>query len=203
MSDAGRSQRSPPWDRRAVPCARAMSAVLPPTAAAPACRHPRRQAAVAEPARVGALQAQPHRLLCRCWSSSRMLVVATLAEAGQQRPAARRALQRQVVLRRCSATRPKRGSAATSRRRPTGRTRSSTSSSPSRATGRCARSTRTRRRRPTTSTKRADPAPPSARELARHRRLGRDMVARLLYGFRVSIWFALALTVGRHRDRHR
>ena len=32
---------------------------------------------------------------------------------------------------------------------------------------------------------------------------GRDMVARLLYGFRVSIWFALALTVGRHRDRHR
>ena len=29
------------------------------------------------------------------------------------------------------------------------------------------------------------------------------MVARLLYGFRVSIWFALALTRGRHADRHR
>lgn len=42
--------------------------------------------------------------------------------------------------------------------------------------------------------KEPDPAPPSARNWLGTDSLGRDMVARLLYGFRVSIWFALALT---------
>jgi microcin C transport system permease protein len=39
-----------------------------------------------------------------------------------------------------------------------------------------------------------DPAPPSAKNWLGTEQNGRDMVARLLYGFRVSIWFALALT---------
>lgn len=39
------------------------------------------------------------------------------------------------------------------------------------------------------------PAPPSALNWLGTDPKGRDMVARLLYGFRVSIWFALALTV--------
>ena len=39
-----------------------------------------------------------------------------------------------------------------------------------------------------------DPAPPSARNWLGTDARGRDMVARLLYGFRVSVWFALALT---------
>ena len=40
-----------------------------------------------------------------------------------------------------------------------------------------------------------DPAPPSARNWLGTDAKGRDMLARLLYGFRVSIWFAFALTV--------
>lgn len=40
-----------------------------------------------------------------------------------------------------------------------------------------------------------DPAAPSAANWLGTDGFGRDMVARLLYGFRVSIWFALALTV--------
>jgi microcin C transport system permease protein len=44
-------------------------------------------------------------------------------------------------------------------------------------------------------TKRADPAPPSADNWLGTDGYGRDMLARLLYGFRVSIWFAIALTV--------
>jgi len=40
-----------------------------------------------------------------------------------------------------------------------------------------------------------DPAPPSAANWLGTDGSGRDMVARLLYGFRVSIWFALALTL--------
>ncbi len=39
------------------------------------------------------------------------------------------------------------------------------------------------------------PAPPSATHLLGTDAHGRDMLARLLYGFRVSIWFAIALTV--------
>jgi microcin C transport system permease protein len=39
------------------------------------------------------------------------------------------------------------------------------------------------------------PAPPDARNWLGTDTLGRDMTARLLYGFRVSIWFALALTL--------
>lgn len=39
------------------------------------------------------------------------------------------------------------------------------------------------------------PAAPSAANWLGTDRFGRDMVARLLYGFRVSIWFAIALTV--------
>ncbi len=42
--------------------------------------------------------------------------------------------------------------------------------------------------------KEPDPAPPSARNVLGTDSQGRDMLARLLYGFRVSIWFALALT---------
>jgi microcin C transport system permease protein len=42
--------------------------------------------------------------------------------------------------------------------------------------------------------KQPDPAPPSARNVLGTDSQGRDMLARLLYGFRVSIWFALALT---------
>ena len=41
----------------------------------------------------------------------------------------------------------------------------------------------------------ASPAPPSAKNWLGTDDKGRDMLARLLYGFRVSIWFALALTV--------
>ena len=40
-----------------------------------------------------------------------------------------------------------------------------------------------------------DPAPPGARNWLGTDGKGRDMVARLLFGFRVSIWFALALTL--------
>ena len=39
------------------------------------------------------------------------------------------------------------------------------------------------------------PSPPTASNWLGTESNGRDMVARLLYGFRVSIWFALALTV--------
>jgi microcin C transport system permease protein len=39
------------------------------------------------------------------------------------------------------------------------------------------------------------PAPPGSRNWLGTDGHGRDMVARLLYGFRVSIWFAIALTV--------
>ena len=39
------------------------------------------------------------------------------------------------------------------------------------------------------------PAPPSARNWIGTEGNGRDMLARLLYGFRISIWFALALTL--------
>jgi microcin C transport system permease protein len=39
------------------------------------------------------------------------------------------------------------------------------------------------------------PAPPSARNWLGTDSKGRDMVARLMYGFRVSIWFAIALTL--------
>ena len=41
----------------------------------------------------------------------------------------------------------------------------------------------------------APPSPPNATNWLGVDDKGRDMVARLLYGFRVSIWFALALTV--------
>ncbi len=44
-------------------------------------------------------------------------------------------------------------------------------------------------------TTKIDPAPPSADNWLGTDGNGRDMVARLLYGFRVSIWFAIALTV--------
>jgi microcin C transport system permease protein len=40
-----------------------------------------------------------------------------------------------------------------------------------------------------------DPAPPSGANWLGTDAKGRDMVARLLYGFRISIWFAIALTV--------
>jgi microcin C transport system permease protein len=39
------------------------------------------------------------------------------------------------------------------------------------------------------------PAPPSARNWLGTDPKGRDMLARLIYGFRVSVWFALALTI--------
>jgi microcin C transport system permease protein len=39
------------------------------------------------------------------------------------------------------------------------------------------------------------PAPPSARNFLGTDAKGRDLLARLLYGFRVSVWFALALTL--------
>ena len=44
-------------------------------------------------------------------------------------------------------------------------------------------------------TKAAPPAPPSAKNWLGTDSKGRDMLARLLYGFRVCIWFALALTL--------
>lgn len=44
-------------------------------------------------------------------------------------------------------------------------------------------------------TKRADPAPPTRDNWLGTDSFGRDMTARLLYGFRVSVWFAIALTV--------
>jgi len=43
--------------------------------------------------------------------------------------------------------------------------------------------------------KRADPAPPWRGNWLGTDGFGRDMVAKLLYGFRVSIWFAIALTL--------
>lgn len=39
------------------------------------------------------------------------------------------------------------------------------------------------------------PAPPSARNVLGTDSKGRDLLARLVYGFRVSVWFALALTI--------
>lgn len=42
-------------------------------------------------------------------------------------------------------------------------------------------------------TKRMDPAPPTADNWLGTDSYGRDMTARLVYGFRVSIWFAIAL----------
>ena len=42
---------------------------------------------------------------------------------------------------------------------------------------------------------RLDPAPPDAANWLGTDSNGRDMLARLLYGFRISIWFALALTI--------
>ena len=44
-------------------------------------------------------------------------------------------------------------------------------------------------------TKAAPPAPPSAKNWLGTDSKGRDMLARLVYGFRVSIWFAMALTL--------
>lgn len=44
-------------------------------------------------------------------------------------------------------------------------------------------------------TKAVPPAPPSAKNWLGTDSKGRDMLARLLYGFRVSIWFAMALTL--------
>jgi microcin C transport system permease protein len=44
-------------------------------------------------------------------------------------------------------------------------------------------------------TKAPPPAPPSAKNWLGTDSKGRDMLARLVYGFRVSIWFALALTL--------
>jgi len=43
--------------------------------------------------------------------------------------------------------------------------------------------------------KEISPAPPSAKNWLGTDSKGRDMLARLVYGFRVSIWFALALTL--------
>lgn len=43
--------------------------------------------------------------------------------------------------------------------------------------------------------KNPNPAAPSAENWLGTDKFGRDMVARLLYGFRVSIWFAIALTL--------
>ena len=43
--------------------------------------------------------------------------------------------------------------------------------------------------------KRPNPAAPSADNWLGTDKFGRDMLARLLYGFRVSIWFAIALTL--------
>ncbi len=40
-----------------------------------------------------------------------------------------------------------------------------------------------------------NPAPPDDKRFLGTDEVGRDMLARLIYGFRVSIWFALALTV--------
>ena len=51
------------------------------------------------------------------------------------------------------------------------------------------------RRPPTTSTRRCRRARPARATGWAPTSNGRDMLARLLYGFRVSIWFALALTV--------
>lgn len=42
--------------------------------------------------------------------------------------------------------------------------------------------------------KEQSPAPPNSQNWLGTDSIGRDMVARLIYGFRVSIWFALALT---------
>ena len=127
-----------------------------------------RDVAVAQPARLGALQAQPAGL---------RLAVVFAAHAGrghvrravQQRPAARRALQGRVVL--PGLRQPARDALRRRLRhaRPTGTTRSSASSSRSPATSRCSRSTPgapsaldyyARRRRPVA----AQPRP-----LARHR----------------------------------
>ena len=105
---------------------------------------------------------------------------------------------------RSSTTSRKRASAATSRRRPTGTIRSSASSSRKRrATSRCSPSTPTAastldyfdaRRRPgaagPASTGSA-PTTPAA-----------TCVARLLYGFRVSVYFGLALTFVGTAARH-
>ncbi len=105
---------------------------------------------------------------------------------------------------RCSTTSRRPPSAATSARPPTGRTRSSPSSSPSPATGRSFTLNRYCARHSTNYfEKEPNPAPPSATHWLGTDSLGQDMVARLLYGFRVSIWFALCADAGGHGDRHR
>ena len=172
-----------------------MSAVLPDPRRHGRALARRRQADVAEPARLGALQAQPPRLLCRCGASSSLLVLATLAElVSNDRPLVAR-YRRRSCTSRCSRT--------TRKPRFGGDFGTPTDwSDPLIAEqfakpGNWAFFTLNRYGRA--------PATPSSRSPARRRRarcnwlgtdsLGQDMVARLLYGFRVSIWFAFALTL--------
>ena len=135
---------------------------------------------------------------CRSSLFAVLLLVGTFAElVSNERPLVAR--YEGECSCRSSATRPRRASAAISRRRPTGTTRSSASSSQSPATWRCSRSTRT----PATPVNYFDkvpaPAPPEpARTGSAPTRPGRDMVARLLYGFRVSVWFGLRADRRRH-----
>ena len=132
-----------------------------------------------------------------CWS------LTTCAEViSNDRPLVAR-YDGQLVLPARSTTRRRRASAATSPRRPTGTIRSSRErfAKPGNlrrlhaqpALGRLAQllqpRRRTRRRRAADNWLGTDDA-------------GRDMLARLLYGFRISVWFALALTADRRRDRH-
>jgi microcin C transport system permease protein len=77
---------------------------------------------------------------------------------------------------------------------PTTSTPSSTSGSPRAATSRCTRSTRTARRPISYYNKDPFPAPPSATNWLGTDDRGRDLLAQLIYGFRVSVLFALALT---------
>ena len=121
---------------------------------------------------------------------------ATFAELVLQRAAARRALRGRVVLPGRRATSRRRASAATSRRRPTGTTRSSAQQFAQARQLRAVHVQRVRRAARSTTSR----APPTRRRRARDTgsaptQSGRDMTARLLYGFRVSICFGLALTV--------
>ena len=129
-----------------------------------------------------------------------MLVVSLFAELLSQRQAAGRALRRPAVL----PDRPQPSRDALRRRlpdaRPTGTTRSSASSSPRPATGRSSRPIRyAAKHAQLLRASRPNPAPPDAENWLGTDDRGRDMLARLLYGFRVSVLFALALTVDRRR----
>ena len=161
----------------------------PPTLHRRRARHAvvRRAVAVAEPARVAALPAQPARLLVAADLSSSLFVVSLLRGAALATTSRWSRATTASWYFPLFTTCRRRASAATSRRRPIDSIRSSTSSSPSTGQlGALSARTTTTTTRSTTSPKAPNPAPPTRENWLGTDDRGRDMLARLLYGFRVS-----------------